>query len=333
MDNSMKSDRRSITALFNAEAASIRPAMLEVYDGFVLTTDKKTLLAVTRDDIDVPAAKLEKRAEKLRRSIKKDDTCGEATIDTLSVAGRDFRIAVIGIDVARAHSEEFVSDAFPAWMDKLSILDHEIGHLLVPGGYDDDTTAAHEECAADAYALLRHVQRFGDTTDIFMQLRYSGAYSLMAGVRENYTVPVVDAIEREGRTADLTQLSLDDTIALAARLSAAHYWDDQRLKTAQRAFRKVEKYLNSVDSRSFDRGVKYEKIWATMTANDDTYRAGLHVLLPAKDNVRLQAAIRPVLQQALDFIDDREKNGFILNTADATAQNSQQNQCRPSPRP
>lgn len=125
-------------------------------------------------------------------------------------------------------------------MLSIAIFDHEMGHLVVKGGYAHSALFAHRaECAADAYAALRHIQRFGMETDFFEH--YNKAKLIVLGISAiHYTDAVVQQVKRLAETENLSSLSLRETAALAAKIASQCYIPDPILKKISAAFAPVQ---------------------------------------------------------------------------------------------
>ena len=105
------------------------------------------------------------------------------------------------------------------------VFDHEAGHALTRNGIGQFNLS---ECAADAYAVLRHLQRFGmqstylesvaaiRAVELIFRQEWSGVYG------NHFSSPVIDAVLRDSRAVDFSALSQAETIALADRYALAH---------------------------------------------------------------------------------------------------------------
>jgi hypothetical protein len=107
-----------------------------------------------------------------------------------------------------------VTDAFT--------FDHEIGHML---GHDDSENNPNmRESIADAYAVIRHFQRFG--TDAASITNLIGLRAVeMIFVRTNgdhFTSAVVQQIFADKDKTDFAALTPAETVALARTYAAAH---------------------------------------------------------------------------------------------------------------
>lgn len=102
--------------------------------------------------------------------------------------------------------------------------DHELGHLIVKGGSDDDyhsnvETAIKNESAADSFAVLRAFQRHGPETarECARFLVASRATFLVTRADDGHmTSEVVEKIIEDSYKFDFTKLSPKQTLALAS---------------------------------------------------------------------------------------------------------------------
>ena len=76
-------------------------------------------------------------------------------------------------------------------IENVFTLDHEIGHLICPGGIEKFNL---RECVADAYATIRHIQRFGADSPYLHNIVHSRAVGLVfeRGEGSHFTSPVTD---------------------------------------------------------------------------------------------------------------------------------------------
>jgi len=129
------------------------------------------------------------------------------------------------------------SERYTKEMQAVFVLDHEIGHLILRNGNSPD--AQKSENAANAYAMLRHIQRYGKNTDRAGYCAEKGALSIpLLSDTEHYTT---DAVERAIAVAnekgdDFFQLSLFETAKLAEEIADACTLNDQVLKKLREAY-------------------------------------------------------------------------------------------------
>ncbi len=106
----------------------------------------------------------------------------------------------------------------------LSTLDHELGHLAIENGYpnsNDLYVRVVGESIADAYALIRHYQRFG--ADSKLNFNYTNpvyrAHNMMHGDLRHFTTFVTDEIIKCKDQIDFNALSSEETARLAWRFA------------------------------------------------------------------------------------------------------------------
>jgi hypothetical protein len=208
------------------------------------------------------------------------------------------------------------SDGYTQEMQSSFYLDHELGHLVVKNGM---LAGGHlGECAADAYAALRHVQRFGKETDLFQN--YNRAYTIVLGFsRIHYTDHVTQKVKQLAQETDITGLSLTETAALAGDIALAHQLDLAVLDKITAAYRPVAAACErQIGSRKDIVAALYQQdnaAWemmcretlAVMKAhqNDaDIFASGKHFLSyqPRLDFIAGLAKTDPEWQAALEFI-------------------------------
>jgi len=136
------------------------------------------------------------------------------------------------------------SDRFTREMDIIFTLDHEIGHHIVKNGHPTSRffgASPHlTESAADAFAMLRHIQRFGKNTDQAGNLAQKVAgYAVLFADTEHYTT---NALQRAIKVADemgdyIFSLPLHQTAELAAKIAAESELDRKALKRIRDAYK------------------------------------------------------------------------------------------------
>jgi len=148
------------------------------------------------------------------------------------------------VDLGRkkeAHALVFHPDQNPLYaqkpgaVDDFGSFDHETGHMLSP---DRHETAG--ENAADAYAMLRHLQRFGDQSPDAEYCGWKRALVFaLTGITSHVTTFTVDKIVVDAKTANFMSLSPKETKAIARDYAALNTPDAARLKDLRTAFRHV----------------------------------------------------------------------------------------------
>lgn len=112
------------------------------------------------------------------------------------------------------------------------IFDHELAHAAIPEAGGDEKLSDNinmAESIADAFAVMRHFQRFGTDSDAVVKLAELRAARFVFGQDESdnyktthFTSPVVDEIIRNKNKADWGALDMRDLARLATRFGQRH---------------------------------------------------------------------------------------------------------------
>ena len=130
----------------------------------------------------------------------------------------------VGAVIFHASNHHRIFSAVNADHANFASFDHELGHLLTRGGFDFTLSQPLAENAADAYAALRHLQRFGADTPVLAHASFRRAYDfVMKGDAFYLTSFTLDQIAADAKTRDVSKLSPSETLARA---------DDYALKGA-----------------------------------------------------------------------------------------------------
>lgn len=209
------------------------PALL---DALVVSLDE-TLIYVSPAAADAvsknPALIREKLAARTAW-MKRNVAVASAGIDV--IAGQKLKHVSLAPQLSPAH--RYLPATLPARMDIITVFDHEIGHYVarhekLPG---PGIFCHVRECAADAYACLRHVQRFGMHTGIFETGMANMALNVTLGTSENhYTSKIFHAVAALG-AKKIKALSPDETATLAGNIAMTHAIDPSHLRQVYLAF-------------------------------------------------------------------------------------------------
>jgi hypothetical protein len=125
----------------------------------------------------------------------------------------------------------------PGLKDDVGTFDHETAHALVPseGGPLSENTA-------DAFAVLRHLQRFGETDKDIDYCGWKRAVDFMrTGVTSHLTTFTVDKILLDKKSADFLSLSPAETAAIARDYARRNTLKSAPLKKLVKDFRPLRK--------------------------------------------------------------------------------------------
>lgn len=153
----------------------------------------------------------------------------------------------------------FGGKSSPEEWNVVGILDHELGHLLVPNGVAADTTLSSKnfaECTADAYALIRHAQRYGDMTKVADYVRWKRSYDMInTGETVHFTAYVIDALVEHKDKIDFKAMTPDQTRTLAWRFAAKYAPPTPVLNTLTLAFAPFRRALKE-NGKDFEASLK-----------------------------------------------------------------------------
>jgi hypothetical protein len=131
-------------------------------------------------------------------------------------------------------------------MDALFILDHELAHHIVKNAFPDTmhVSPLAAESAADAFAMLRHIQRFGKDTNSAGNLSaLRASWFLLYGKGGYYTSDALDgamaAAEKMGDK--FSTLPLEDTARLAASVVRNTLPSSETMARVARAYAPIAK--------------------------------------------------------------------------------------------
>jgi len=154
-------------------------------------------------------------------------------------------------------------------IDDTGSFDHESGHILAP-----QTAGTLSENTADAYALLRRLQRFGveepDTSYCGWKRAYVFATS---GVESHLTTFTADRIVCDAKTANFLSLTPAETKAIARDYAKLHTPDATRLAKLTEAFKPLKGAMP--EEKTFRR---LARITLQAPADSDTFYLGARIL-------------------------------------------------------
>ena len=151
---------------------------------------------------------------------------------------------------------------------QLFTLYHETGHALITGGPRIDKTHPYGECAADAYAALRFLRRFGDDAKpIISMISWKRTYNAVNFLDTTHlTTTVLDKIIADSATRDFSKLSEAQTIKLAAEYAKKWMPEDAAFEASRMIFTQGDQInfpllastcLGSSDNFAFYIGAKF----------------------------------------------------------------------------
>ncbi len=205
-------------------------------------------------------------------------------------------------------------------MRELFVLDHELGHHVTKKG-NGWYSGEMKESSADAFAVLRHVQRFGKDT-LFIKRRGNivAKNIVLHGDTAHYTTDTIHGALKVAAERDISKLSLEETAALAQEIADDTVLDVKTgLKVRQAYFpvyqacrQQIGGVYEVVDKICERDGKAYDlfcrKTVAVMRAHAsdaDIFRAGKRFLAgypPFVKFMKKQAKTDAFYKDALDFL-------------------------------
>jgi hypothetical protein len=126
----------------------------------------------------------------------------------------------------------------PDEINLMAIFDHEMAHLLIPGAIGGDTLSQEifSESAADVYAVIRSIQRFGRDSPGAKVLAWARAdHFITTGEAGHFTFFALQALARMDE-AEIRRLSPRDSLELARRIAEENTPTERQIYALQDAF-------------------------------------------------------------------------------------------------
>lgn len=305
---------QALTEIFHDSAKAAKETFPERLENFVVLLDTQETPVYASPEI---ADYLTRSVNIVKRAV------GEVgrTMQNLNAIGLAYPFYPLGRKSSKliALKDDPIGMNYPRStpeMRALYVLDHEIGHHVVTNGHGK---GAHlGECAADAFAALRHIQRFGKETDFF-KFSPKAATMVLGTSPMHYTSNVFDRVRKLSEETDIESLSLKETAELAAQVAQENHNDPKTMIRLTKAFQGAAAvYLKTYGTKTKITDMLYAKdkdayaLFVRETVNvlranvddDDVLLAGQRFLnQPAiRRFIRKGAKYDPVLQEALDFL-------------------------------
>ncbi len=233
--------RKSLPREFNKTAAAAQaafPVQLKRLTVLLVPTSTTPLYVApaVAEKLTQDTAGVKKAVAALNVSMQKKNWVGLAD-RYKEVAGTKVNlIALNGNDFQKAFRE---GDTKGMWA--LYVLDHELGHHVTKKGLGY-LSGQVRESSADAYAALRHIQRFGKHTVFAIDKaeRMSANIVLQADTA-HYTTDTIERAVRVAEETDISKLSLRETAALAQKIADEAHLGERTLKKIRTAYRPVNR--------------------------------------------------------------------------------------------
>jgi hypothetical protein len=190
----------------------------------------------------------------------------------------------------------------PAERELMATFDHELGHLVVPGGYYSKDPC-FRETAADAFAVLRQAQRYGDADEAIKKAGWRRAFDfVMSGDAGHFTTLSIDEMKPLMDKLDVKAMTPDQTVKLAQRFALAHTPHADVTNNVAKSFNPVRETLR--DTHDIKEALK---VLADISLSSDTayytFKIGSRVLKAFLDGEVRNAKDNSVFELKGDYWD------------------------------
>ncbi len=192
------------------------------------------------------------------------------------IVNKQYKVRVIAFD---EKSRNFAgSENYKKRYTCIDNVFHELGHLLVKNGvvFNSDSMKDRHlaECAAQAYAVLRHMQLFGNNTEFTKNNNYSRV--IVFGTTPIHHLDVINQkIENLAKTegVDLNDLTYEETIEFAGEIALKYHFEEAFLNKITEAYQPV---IYDCEEKGRWGSNTLKKVFEVMmsTNDEDVYRVG-----------------------------------------------------------
>lgn len=179
----------------------------------------------------------------------------------------------------------FYPDKYPLYdpadktIDAIGTIDHETGHALHP-----DANGIDGENTSDAYAVLRHLQRYkGEDTNIDYAAWKRALVFMQSGITTHITTFTIDRILLDSKSKDFCRLTPAETSAIARDYARKHTPTKARVSKLAQDFKAVQGHTYDEEMMR-----KIADITLKAAPGSDTFYIGHRVLQPLLDGAAIK---------------------------------------------
>ncbi|HCS22175.1 MAG TPA: hypothetical protein DIW20_00375 [Rhodospirillaceae bacterium] len=214
-------ERKSLSGVFNAFVRETKQELPEISGHFAI--------------LNIPEAKVHMDIS-LEKAGFKDKAALDDYLGGLYSAYKDSGTSVAHFDGSRnlailvyngpKHMQMFADPVRDNLKNIVGIMDHELGHMLVEGGYYYGnrfslTEIIHAETGADIYAGLRHISRFAGSFMDIETLSWQRTKDLLeVGAVSHFTSFGLDKLAALAEENDLSGIKAHQAVQLATRIAS-----------------------------------------------------------------------------------------------------------------
>lgn len=138
------------------------------------------------------------------------------------------------------HQHDLVDRAAPVAQELALVFDHELGHALIPDGIGLAAGRNRHECIADAYAVIRHFQRYGADSPVIDAIVANRSFDLVfrgwAYGRDHFTSPVTEKILAQRHEIPWDNLTPQETADMTRKFVLENEMDSEALRILDKDF-------------------------------------------------------------------------------------------------
>lgn len=228
-------ESQSLSRVFNAYVAEVKQQVPEMRGHFAILNIAESRVHM---DIDLQKSGFKDHAELMDYMSKLQATYAPHQTSVAHFDGKH-NLGVLVYNGPK-HMQMFADPVKDPLKNIVSIMDHEFGHMTVEGAYyysnrHSPTEIIYAEGAADVYAGLRHISRFGGSGDDIRYLSWQRSKHLVEnGHTSHFTSLSLDKLADLADAYDLSGLSAHQAIELSARIASETAPHAATLKEASR---------------------------------------------------------------------------------------------------
>jgi hypothetical protein len=203
--------KKKLTEIFNKFSANALKDFPKLKDSFMLI-DGKTGQAIGEVDPDKLRISPQELATKIAQQANAEQP-GGGYAETYQLQPDYFSTVVKKGEIYAIRYNQNLPVTGDAERDTLLVLEHELGHAVVPGAIGANTNVNYAESAADVFAMLKYIGRNGDDGIITKMARMRSIH-LLSGDLDHFTNAALSVLNSEKNTLDvahLTPVQLTDT--------------------------------------------------------------------------------------------------------------------------
>ncbi len=258
----------SLTQIFNETAEKAHDAFPLQFQAMVIfQTSADAPLYVSPEFAEHLTQNIDAVREAIKRTGKEMEQLNAAGLASpyFPVGGKVAQMIALQDSPGGVFSRNYTAE-----MRAVYVLDHEIGHHVVKNGRGAGPHLG--EAAADAYASLRHIQRYGQGTDFFDYLN-KASMVVLGHSPIHYTRDTMMHVKELAWEQDISKLSLQETALLAERIAQQTHLQGHKLDKIAQAFSGAAKVYQE------KLGTKNEIVAKTYAKDPATYELFLRETL------------------------------------------------------